>query len=120
MRIDFLFQLSIFSLVKNILMAKNSFIEQVKANDRMALANFYNKEKTGFINWARSRFDCDADTIIDVYQDSIVTLYHNIVQNKITSFDISPGAYLFGIARNLMLKKSATNKKTVLMDDGIR
>jgi RNA polymerase sigma-70 factor (ECF subfamily) len=104
-------------LLAIVMMNEHELFEQIKSNNRNALSQFYAQQKDSFISWARTRFDVDDDTITDVYQDSIVTLYHNIVQGKITAFDVSPGAYLFGIARNLMLKKVQSNKRLVLVED---
>ncbi len=95
----------------------HSFIEEIKSDHKGTLEKFYNEQKSGFMSWARSRFDCDQDTIVDVFQDAIVTLYHNIKEGKITGFETTPGAYLFGIARNLMLKRNLKDRRTTLTDD---
>ena len=97
--------------------SNNQFIESVKQNDRHALTVFYNTQKQSFMSWAKNRFGSDTDTIVDVYQDAVVTLYHNILQGKIVEFTHTPEAYLFGIAKNLMYKRSAKDKRTVLVED---
>lgn len=89
----------------------------MRSNDRAGLEVFYNENKTGFINWAQSRFDCDQDTLVDTYQDAIVTLFFNIKEGKIESFDSTAEAYLFGIARNLLLKKNIKSKREPSVDD---
>jgi len=89
----------------------------IKSDNRQALEIFYNEQKENFINWGKPRFDCDLDTLVDVYQDAIVTLYFNIKENKIQNFETTANAYLFGIARNLMLKKSIRSKKTELIEE---
>lgn len=89
----------------------------VKSDDKRALESFYNDQKKVFIKWGSSRFDCDSDTLIDVYQDAIVLLYFNIKEDKILSFETTAEAYLFGIARNLLLKRSIRAKKIQLVDE---
>lgn len=95
----------------------SQFIKSVKQNDRKALTVFYNAQKQTFTSWAKKRFSCDTDTIVDVYQDAVVTLYHNVLQDKIVGFTHTPEAYLFGIAKNLMYKRSEKDKRTVLVED---
>ncbi len=95
----------------------SQFIESVKQNDRKALTVFYNAQKESFVAWAKKRFSCDMDTIVDVYQDAVVTLYHNVLQDKIVAFTHTPEAYLFGIAKNLMYKRSEKDRRTVLVED---
>lgn len=95
----------------------SQFIESIKNNDRKAIALFYGSQKESFVAWARSRFDCDLDTIIDVYQDAIVTLYHNVLKGKITEFTHTPEAYLFGMTKNLMYKRTEKNRRLVLKED---
>lgn len=89
----------------------------IKSDDKQALDIFYNEQKEGFLKWGRARFDCDLDTLVDVYQDAIVTLYFNIKENKIQAFETTADAYLFGIARNLLLKKSIRSKKIELVEE---
>ena len=88
----------------------------VKTDDKLALEHFYTEQRLSFISWASLHFDCDKDTIIDVYQDAIVTLYFNIKEGRVVEFDNTGEAYLFGIAKNLLLKRNIKNKKTKLVD----
>lgn len=69
------------------------------------LATFYNENRAGFLAWAKRRYSVDEATLLDVYQDSIIVLYNMVLENKIENQNIKPQAYLFGIARNLALKK---------------
>lgn len=93
------------------------FINLVKTNDRKALEVFYHDQKESFFVWAKRRFDCDDDTIIDVFQDAIVTLYFNVKEDRITKFEINVEAYLFGIAKNLLLKKNLKAKREKLVGE---
>ncbi len=95
----------------------DDFIDIVKSNNRQKLKEFYLINKDKFTSWASKRYEVDKDTIIDVYQDAIVTLYQNIMEDKVTSFTIAPGAYLFGIAKNILNKRSLRSKKMKLTDD---
>ena len=95
----------------------DDFIELVKSNDRKRLGEFYILNKDKFIGWARKRFDVDEDTIVDVYQDAMVTLYQNIMDKKVTEFSVAPAAYLFGIGKNIMLKRNLKSNRVKLTDD---
>jgi len=100
----------------NKLIPTSDFIELVKSDNRIALEQFYLDQKSTFLRWANSHFDVDEDTIIDVYQDAIVTLYFNVNEGKIEDFRSSVEAYLFGIARNLLIKQTIKNQKVELIE----
>lgn len=91
-------------------------IKMIKTNDKIGLEHFYNEQRQSFVAWASRSYDCDQDTIIDVFQDAVVTLYFNIKENKVVDFNHTAEAYLFGIAKNLLLKRNIKNKKTKLVD----
>lgn len=76
-----------------------------------SLSTFYDSQRKNFLTWARSRFDADVDTLLDVYQDSIIVLYNRVIEGRTTEIKTSPEAYLFGVARNLLLKRTIQIKR---------
>lgn len=92
-------------------------ISSIKEDNRKVLAYLYNKQREHFLKWAVQRFDCDQDTLLDAFQDAIVALYFNVKEGRIENLESSPEAYLFGIARNILLKKVTKEKKVVLSDN---
>ena len=69
------------------------------------------------MDWARRRFDADDDTLQDVFQDAVIALYNRVISGNTEEIDASPQAYLFGIAKNLLLKRSVKMKKVVLAEE---
>ncbi len=82
-----------------------------------ALGLFYDNQKKSFMSWARARFSVDDDTLLDVYQDAVIVLYNRVIKRNTGEIKSSPESYLFGIAKNLLLKKAIKQKKTVQTDD---
>jgi len=81
-------------------------------NHQKSLGEFYDSQRSNFLSWARSRFDADVDTLLDVYQDAIIVLYNRVIEGRVDDIASSPNAYLFGIARNLLLKRTIQMKRT--------
>ena len=92
-------------------------ITAIKEDNRSALAHLYNKQREHFLKWAGRRFDCDQDTLLDAFQDAIVALYFNVKEGNIEKLESSPEAYLFGIAKNILLKKVTKERRVVLSDN---
>lgn len=86
-------------------------VSSFKRDEKQALEGFYNAQKENFIKWASHRFDTDRDNLLDVYQDAVIVLYTNALDGKLDDVQSSPEAYLFGIARNLLLKKTEKGKR---------
>jgi len=82
-----------------------------------ALGSFYDNQKKSFMNWARARFSVDDDTLVDVYQDAVIVLYNRVIKKNTGEIKSSPESYLFGIAKNLLLKNAIKQKKMVSTDN---
>lgn len=86
-------------------------------NHHQELRAFYRSSRDGFMDWAHKRFDTDDDTLKDVFQDAVIALYNRVVSDRVDDIEAVPEAYLFGIAKNLMLKKSIKLRKMILSDN---
>ncbi len=80
-------------------------------NHKKLIEELYRAHRTSFCLWARKRYNLDDDTILDLFQDSVIVFYNHIVKNKLAELKSSPQAYLYGIGKNLMLKKIEKNRK---------
>jgi len=87
------------------------------SNHEKAIHDFYTGERETFLRWAQNRFSVDHDTLLDVYQDAIISLYNRVLKKDYAEINSSPQAYLFGIARNLLLKKNLVEKRTLVTDN---
>jgi len=95
----------------------NSWQDAFDENRNVFVSKLYEEQRQPFINWARSKFSMEDDEILDVYQDSIIVLYNRLKKGDLELIKDSLQAYLFGICKNLMLKKTAKNKKIQLSEN---
>ncbi len=82
-----------------------------------SLSAFYDSQRSSFLTWAKSRFSADTDTFLDVYQDAIIVLYNRVIDGRIEEINSTPEAYLFGVARNLLLKRTIQMKRVTTSED---
>lgn len=95
----------------------NSWQNSFDENRNVFISNLYEEQRQPFINWARSKYSLDDDEILDVYQDSIIVLYNRLKKGDLELITNSIQAYLFGICKNLMIKKSEKKKRIQLTED---
>lgn len=76
----------------------NRLLERIQSGDQKAIEEIYNRFKPDFMAYA-SRFSISGESAMDVYQDSIVALYGNILSGKLTSLTSSLKTYLFAIGK---------------------
>lgn len=84
-------------------------IESLKDNDLKVLDEVYLKYKDDFILFART-FSIPKNDIEDIYQETIISLYENIQNNKLSKLTSSLKTYLFAIGKFKILKQ--LNKPT--------
>lgn len=77
---------------------ESSLIEQIQSGDQKAIERIYTRFKAEFLVYA-SRFSINDEDAVDIYQDSVVTLYENILSGKLTSLTSSVKTYLFAIGK---------------------
>lgn len=74
------------------------WIQSLKNGQTATLDVIYLKYKTGFIDFAK-RYPIAVDVALDVYQDSIIILYENILKGKLNQLKSSIKTYLFAIGK---------------------
>lgn len=89
-----------------------SILEGIRNGRRDILADFYQKYRSEFLNWIVSRYSCDADIARDVYQQSIIIFYENVVDGKLTTLTSSIKTYLFSIGKNKFQEMMRAQQKT--------
>lgn len=77
---------------------ESRIIEQIRSRDHNAIEKIYIQYKEEFLIYA-SRFSVNDEDAVDIYQDSIVAMYENIIAGKLTSFTSSVKTYLFAIGK---------------------
>ncbi len=84
---------------------------KIANGDPSWIEDIYRDNKKPFISWAEKNCDFGKETLRDIYQSTVIIFYENIFYKKIEKLNSTPCTYLFGIGRNLILKKYRQNKK---------
>jgi len=69
------------------------------------MKTLYLKYRNEFCNWLRKKYLVDADTAIEMYQESITTFFEKIKSGQQTTLDGDIKAYVFGIGKNKILQQ---------------
>lgn len=91
-------------------------LKKLKSGDKGALKQFYLEQKPICLAYLAKNFNMDSEQLNDIYQDSVLAFYQNILQQKLTELNSSLSTYLFAIAKNLSLKNLNNNLKIVSND----
>lgn len=74
------------------------WIQSIKNGQKETLDEVYLEYKGGFLDFAK-RYPIADDIALDVYQDSIIILYENIIQGKLNQLKSSIKTYLYAIGK---------------------
>jgi len=86
-------------------------IEEIKNGNKKELADIYRAYRNEFVSWASGHYTCTPEEARDIYQASIITLYDNIVKEKLQHLNGSVKTYLFAIGKNKILELRRSEKK---------
>lgn len=91
------------------------FKEELYKNGLKALDHIYLDYKEEFYNFSK-KYDLSEEDLQDVYQETIIVFYENILSGRLTDLTSSLKTYIFSIGKysiyNILRKKS----KTVALD----
>ena len=86
-------------------MNNHSLIERIKNNDgELVLKEIYQLYRNEFLHWAVRNHDCTMEEAKEVFQQTIVIFYENIVFGKVTEINVQMKTYIFGIGKNKLLE----------------
>jgi len=74
------------------------WVQALHNGDQRTLEMIYLQYKGGFIEFAR-KYPIAVDDVLDIYHDSIIALYENILQGKLSDLKSSIKTYLFAIGK---------------------
>jgi RNA polymerase sigma-70 factor (ECF subfamily) len=92
-------------------MSETLVIEEIKKGNYQQLTEIYKAHRNEFIGWATSHYQCTKEEARDVYQASIITLYDNIVQEKLVHLNGSAKTYLFAVGKNKIMELRRADKR---------
>ena len=96
-----------------------TWIEAVKGGDRSLVDELYLNHRDEFVQWALTKYLLSKDDLLDIYQNAIIALYENVVGNKINDLKSNVKTYLFGIAKNMILKLLRKSKTETMHADSV-
>ncbi len=87
-------------------MGSHSIIEVIKSNEgERELRNIYRLYREEFLHLVYRKFGCDFDEGKEIFQETVIILYENIMSGKLTVLTSDLKTYLFGIGKNKALEK---------------
>jgi RNA polymerase sigma factor (sigma-70 family) len=92
-------------------MTDQLIIEDIKNGNNSQLAEIYKAYRSEFVGWASSHYQCEKEEARDIYQASIITLYDNIVNEKLKHLNGSVKTYLFAIGKNKIMELRRADKR---------
>lgn len=81
-------------------MNDNRVIEEIRTGNQKALENIYTMYRKGFIQWTVNTWRITQDEAVDLYQQSILSMYENIASGRLTGIRGTIRTYLFAIGKN--------------------
>ena len=93
-----------------------NIIDLIKSGDQIVLRKIYDENRDAFVKFSR-KYNVEKYDALDIYQDSIIILYDNIVNGKIIDLSSKISTYLFAIGKYRIFQLHRDNKKTELTNN---
>ncbi len=91
---------------------ENDVLEKLRKGGENAFKEVYDVNREKFLLFAR-KFGLDDDEQLDVYQDTYIAFYQNVITGKLKNLTSTLSTYLFGIGKNFIMKTLKKNQRTV-------
>ena len=100
-----------FSSVQDLENNRDLWLKSLQEGNEQVLRPLYKLYRVDFVRWIQSKTSCKEDEALDVFQDSIVALYHNVQKGTLTSFEKGIRSYLFTIGKYIYFRRSSKKKQ---------
>lgn len=96
-------------------MTDKEYIRRFAVNDQTAIASFYDRVYPLFVSYFRNKFKKPEEYSMDLFHDSYMAMYDNILSGKLTPDNLTSSLYqyLLGIA---IRKMQAGDRKSHVFD----
>ena len=95
---------------------EESLLADIRQGKRRVLHQQYQLHRRAFVDWAKRRYQCREEDLVDVYQEAFIVFYQNVVEGKIDQMKCSIRTYIFSVAKNLLFKQFRANQKVKTTD----
>lgn len=79
------------------------FVQDIRRGDKGKLEEIYSDNKAHFLDFAR-KYRLHDEQIKDIYQESIIVFYENILEGKLVTLHSSIKTYLFAIGKYKLIQ----------------
>ena len=80
-------------------------IQAIRQGDQAIIRKLYQAYRAEFALWALKYYRCQEEDAADVFQETLLAFYRNVVNGKIDDLSCSLKTYVFGIGKNYLLKQ---------------
>jgi hypothetical protein len=77
-----------------------NWIELIHTDENKALKLLYKSHRDDITRWLKSHYKMDENIGIDIFQQSVIILYDNVISGKLTNMSCDVKSYLFSICKN--------------------
>lgn len=74
-------------------------VESILKGDPDTIDHIYRSYQPDFVSFCRKQFGLDHDEAREIFQDSVVTLYENVINGRVTDMKSTIKTYLFAIGK---------------------
>lgn len=90
-----------------------SVIEELRQGGHRALESVYRDNRREFIQWASRQYHCNEDDALEIFQQTVIVFYENVMQGKLVTLTSSLKTYLFSIGKNKIMELKRYQEKRV-------
>lgn len=80
-------------------------LSALQKGNRKALEELYLVHRDAFVQWLRQKYNCSQEEALEVYQDTILAFYRNVLNGKVSQLSSSLKTYLYAIGKNTLQAK---------------
>jgi len=97
----------------------DSVIEKIRNGNGQEVEKVYKEYRGEFLSWIVKRYAISDEEAKEIYQNTMVIFYENIIQHKIDTMRSNIKTYLFAIGKNKALEWLRKKNKHVQVEESI-
>ncbi len=97
--------------MKNLFSQTRKLLQRIRSGEQKALEEFYVEQYEPFLAWLQKQYSITEEMATDIYQESILLMYRNILEGRFEEKNSSLKTYLYAIGKNTCLAKLRKQQK---------
>ena len=94
-------------------MDPNLQLKELKNGNKDVLSQIYLDYRNEFVNWLKSKYSVETEEGLELYQQTILIFYENVLKGKLVKVSSGLKTYLFAIGKNKMMEESRSKLRVV-------